>query len=273
MAAGRGGCPSQWGAASPTEAISAEPATVAVAHADLCRSAAAIADGLRCRVGALGGAKVSVPVGAEAGALVRAEAGTLVRAEAGALVRAAAGTLVRAAAGTLVRAAAGTLVRTAAGALVGAEGGALVGAEVRTEAGPLIRAEAGVLARVEAGPLVRAEDRDGLRCRAEARDTYGPSIGRGLALDGHPDAGPACPAASGVRTPRGSGRRDHRQRCSSRTLGAAVDQPAPQGGHRAGNLRKWPRMTRPRRGGAFIRAAASAAAAAAGPDRRSRRWR
>src|SRR6185312_15215451 len=133
MAAGRGGCPSQWGAASPAEAISAEPATVAVAHVVLCRSAAAIGEGLRCRVGALAGAKVSVPVGAAAGALVRAEAGAPVRAAAGALVRA--------------------------------------------EAGALARAEAGPPVRADAGALVRAEDRDGLRCRAEARDTYGLRLG------------------------------------------------------------------------------------------------
>src|SRR5690348_7819599 len=126
MAAGRGGCPSQWGAASPAEAISAEPATVAVAHVVLCRSAAAIGDGLRCRVGVLAGAKVSVPVGAAAGALVRAEAGPPVPAEAGTLVRAGAGALVRAEGGALVRAGAGTLVRAGAGALVRAGAGALV---------------------------------------------------------------------------------------------------------------------------------------------------
>jgi hypothetical protein len=217
---------------------------VAVAHADLC-SAAAIGDGLRCRVGALVGAKVSVPMGAAAGALVRAEAGPPVPAEAGTLVRAGAGALVRAEGGALVRAGAGTLVRAGAGALV----------------------------RAEAGALVRAEDRDGLRCRAEARDTYGLRLGADSRSAVTRMLAQACPAASGVRTPRGSGRRDHRQRCSSRTLGAAVDQPAPQGGHRAGNLRKWPRMTRPHRGRAFIRAAAPAAAAAAGRGRRSRRWR
>src|SRR5215471_1215353 len=42
MAAGRGGCPSQWGAASTAEAIRAKPATVAAAHAGLCRSADAV---------------------------------------------------------------------------------------------------------------------------------------------------------------------------------------------------------------------------------------
>src|SRR6266487_793436 len=89
MAAGRGGPPIQWGAASPAEAIRAKSATVAAAHAGLCRSADAIGERLRRRVG--------MPV--------------------------------------------------------------------------------------------RAEDRDGLRCRADTRDTYGPSIGRGFALGGHPDAG------------------------------------------------------------------------------------
>jgi len=94
MAAGRGGSPSQWGAASPAEAIRAEPATVAAAHAGLCRSADAIGDRLRCRVRAL--ARVGV---VRAGVLARA----------------------------------------------------------------------GVLVRV--GVLAGAGDRDGLRCRAEARDT------------------------------------------------------------------------------------------------------
>jgi len=144
IAAGRGPCPIQWGAASPAEAIRAEPATVAAAHAGLCRSAAAIGDGLRCRVGAL------------------------------------------------VRAGAGALVWAGIGALVWAGAGASVWAK--------------------AGVLVRAEDRDGLRCRAEARDTCGPSmwartprsaVTRMLAQAG--------PAASGMRTPRGSGRRDHRE--------------------------------------------------------------
>jgi len=210
---------------------------VAVAQADLCRSAAAIGDGLRCRVGALVGAKVSVPVGAAGGAPVGAAGGAPVRAEAGPPVRAEAGLLVP------------------------AEGGA----PVRAGAGPLVPAEVGA--------LVRAEDRDGLRCRAEARDTYGLRLGADSRSAVTRMLAQACPAASGVRTPRGSGRRDHRQRCSSRTLGAAVDQPAPQDGHRAGYPRKWPRMTRPRRGGAFIRAGAPAAAAAAGRGRRSRRWR
>jgi len=39
MAAGRDGSPSQRGAASPAETIRAKPATVAAAHAGLCRSA------------------------------------------------------------------------------------------------------------------------------------------------------------------------------------------------------------------------------------------
>src|SRR5215831_5001264 len=94
MAAGRGGSPIKWGAASPAAAIRAEPATVAAANAGLCRSAAAIGDRLRCRVGAL--------VQAGAGALVRA--GVLLRA--GVLVRA--GVLLRA--GVLVQAGAGALV-------------------------------------------------------------------------------------------------------------------------------------------------------------------
>src|SRR5262245_23520908 len=114
IAAGRGACPIQWGAASPAEAIRAEPATVAAAHAGLCRSADAIGDRLRCRGEALARAKAGVPV----------------------------------------------------------------------------RAGAGVPVRAAVGVPVRAGDRDGLRCRAEARDTYGPSTGRGLALGGHPDAGP-----------------------------------------------------------------------------------
>jgi len=50
MAAGRGVSPVQWWAASPAEAIRAEPATVAAAHAGLCSSADAIGFGLRCRV-------------------------------------------------------------------------------------------------------------------------------------------------------------------------------------------------------------------------------
>src|SRR5947207_7838266 len=44
--------------------------------------------------------------------------------------------------------------------------------------------------RCRIGVLVRAGDRDGLRCRADTRDTYGPSIRRGFALAGHPDTGP-----------------------------------------------------------------------------------
>jgi hypothetical protein len=107
IAAGRGGSPSQWGAVRPAEAIRAEPATVAAAHAGLCRSADATGDGLRCRVGVL------------------ARGGVLLR---GALVRG---------------------------------GGLLRGAVL-----------------VRGAVLARSEDRDGLRCRAEARDTYGPSIGR-----------------------------------------------------------------------------------------------
>src|SRR5215831_15458830 len=96
IAAGRCACPIQWGAASPAEAIRAEPATVAAAHAGLCRNVAAIGDRLRCRVGAL--------VGAGVGALVRAGVGALVRAGVGALVQVKAGVLVRAEAGALVRA-------------------------------------------------------------------------------------------------------------------------------------------------------------------------
>ena len=149
MAAGRGGSPIQWGAASPTATIRAAPATVAAAHAGLCRSTDAISDRLRCRVG--------VPV--------------------------------------------------------------------------------------------RAEDRDGLRCRADTRYTYGPSIGRAFALGGHPDAGPGLSCASGVRTPRGSGRRDHQQRwCSSRTLGAAVDSLHHKADAAPGIRAKWPKITRARRG-------------------------
>jgi hypothetical protein len=118
MAAGRDGSPSQWGAVSPAEAIRAEPATVAAAHAGLCRSADAIGDRLRCRVGVLrAGVLVRVKALAPAGVLVRAEA--------------------------VVRA------------------GVLVRAEAVVRAGVLVRA----------GVPVRAADRDGLRCRAEARDT------------------------------------------------------------------------------------------------------
>jgi hypothetical protein len=129
MAAGRGGSPIQWGAASPAEAIRAEPAKVAAAHAGLCRSTDAI-DGLRCRA--------RVPLRAEAGVPLRAEAG----------------------------------------------------APVRAEAWVLVPAEVRVLVQAKAGVPVRAEDRDGLRCRADTRDTYWPSIGRGFALGCHPDAGP-----------------------------------------------------------------------------------
>src|SRR5262245_51755894 len=127
MAAGRGGCPVKWGAASPAEAIRAEPATVAAAQAGLCRSADAIGDALRCLVG------------------------------------------------------------------------------------PPVRAEAGV--------LLRAGDRDGLRCRAEARDTYGLRLGADSRSAVTRILAQACPAASGVRAPRGSGRRHHQKRWSPRTLG------------------------------------------------------
>ena len=52
MAAGRGAdSPIQWGAASPAATIRAKPATVAAAHAGLCRSTDPISDRLRCRVG------------------------------------------------------------------------------------------------------------------------------------------------------------------------------------------------------------------------------
>src|SRR5262249_31114431 len=86
----------------------------------------------------------------------------------------------------LARARVGVLVRGGAGALARAG----VGVLVRAGAGVLVRAGVRVLVRAGVGVLVRAEDRDGLRCRAEARDTYGPSIWRRLALGGHPDAGP-----------------------------------------------------------------------------------
>jgi hypothetical protein len=98
--------------------------------------------------------------------------------------------------------------------------------------------------RCPVGMLVRAENRDGLRCRADTRDTCGPSIWGAISRSPVTRMlAQACPAASGVRTPRGSGRRDHQQRwSSSRTLGAAVDQPAPHGGHDAANPLKWPKM-------------------------------
>src|SRR5205809_4131307 len=70
MAAGRGGSPIKWGAVSPAEAIRAEPATVAAAHAGLCRSADAIGDRLRCRVGVpRAGVLVRVKVLVRAGVL------------------------------------------------------------------------------------------------------------------------------------------------------------------------------------------------------------
>src|SRR5215831_4988428 len=83
-------------------------------------------------------------------------------------------------------------MRTETGELVRVRVLVRVAVRVPVPAGAGVRVRAGVGVRVRAGVgvLVRAEDRDGLRCRAEARDTYGPSIGRGLALGGHPDTGP-----------------------------------------------------------------------------------
>jgi hypothetical protein len=65
----------------------------------------------------------------------------------------------------------GDRLRCWVGAL--ARGGVLL-REVLVRGGGLLRGAVLVRSAV----LARAEDRDGLRCRAEARDTYGPSIGR-----------------------------------------------------------------------------------------------
>src|SRR5215831_7945998 len=64
------------------------------------------------------------------------------------------------------------------------------------------------LVRLGAGLVRVDEDRDGLRCRADARDKAEPSVGRrDCARAATRMLAGAGPAASGVRTPRGSGRR------------------------------------------------------------------
>src|SRR5690349_5664892 len=83
------------------------------------------------------------------------------------------------------------------------------GDTMRCRTALLVRADGdGDGMRCRTAVLVRAdENRDGLRCRVGARDTVAFGRARRLRSAATRMLAGSCPAASGVRTPRGSGRR------------------------------------------------------------------
>jgi hypothetical protein len=142
----------------------------------------------------------------------------------------------------------GDTMRCRTAVLVRTDGG---GDTMRCRTAVLVRADGdGDGMRCRTAVLVRAdENRDGLRCRVGARDTVAFGRARRLRSAATRMLAGSCPAASGVRTPRGSGRRGITRggRHTRRVL--PVHQAAPQTGCREGKTAKTaPTRELPRQG-------------------------